>query len=153
VRDSIVERYGIEPMRHAGISLEEQARLHGDELWSRDPGVCCDIRKVQPLTHALKPLQAWITGIRRDQSPTRANAGIVQEDQKFGLVKVNPLARWTWDEVWEYIRENKVPYNVLHDKGYPSIGCAPCTQSVQGDSTDRSGRWSGSSKTECGLHE
>lgn len=153
VRDRIVERYGIEPLRYAGISLEEQVRLHGDELWSRQPNVCCDIRKVQPLTRALEPLQAWITGIRRDQSPTRANAGIVQWDQKFSLVKVNPLARWTWDEVWEYIRENKVPYNVLHDQGYPSIGCAPCTQPVQGDSTDRSGRWAGSGKTECGLHQ
>ena len=153
VRDRIIERYGVEPLRCAGISLEEQARLHGEELWTRDPGACCDIRKVQPLTHALEPLQAWITGIRRDQSPTRANAGIVQWDGKFNLVKVNPLARWTWDDVWAYIHENDVPYNVLHDQGYPSIGCAPCTQPVQGDSTDRSGRWAGSSKTECGLHQ
>ncbi len=153
VRDQIVERYSIKPLRYAGISLEEQARVHGEELWNREPNLCCDIRKVQPLTSALEPLRAWITGIRRDQSPTRANAGIVQEDQKFGLVKVNPLARWTWDDVWAYILENEVPYNVLHDQGYPSIGCAPCTARVEGDSTDRSGRWAGFGKTECGLHQ
>ncbi len=154
VRDRLVQRYGVNPRRYGpSLSLGEQARQYGPELWSRDPNLCCRIRKVEPLTMALKDLKAWITGIRRDQAPTRANAGIVEWDEKFGLVKINPLARWNAQEVWNYIKENDVPYNVLHDRGYPSIGCEPCTRPIKAGDDPRSGRWKGFDKTECGLHK
>lgn len=153
-RDKFVERYGIRPIRLAApLAVEEQARLYGDELWKRDANQCCNIRKVQPLTMALTPLRAWITGIRREQAPTRANAGFVEWDGKFGLVKVNPLAKWTNRDVWQYIADNDVPYNPLHDQGYPSIGCTHCTRRVAPGEDPRAGRWSGSDKIECGLHQ
>ena len=135
------------------ITLEEQANLHGDALWSREPDACCAIRKVEPLKRALGELNAWITGIRRDQAPTRANAGIVEWDAKFNLVKINPLAPWKWEDVWTYIRTHDVPYNVLHDQWYPSIGCVHCTRPVKPGEDPRAGRWSGHNKTECGLHK
>ncbi|MBI4302349.1 MAG: phosphoadenylyl-sulfate reductase [Chloroflexi bacterium] len=153
-RDRLIAKYGInfQPFK-AAITLEEQDAEHGSELYLRDPDLCCKIRKVEPLTRALSGLQAWITGIRRDQAPTRANAGIVEWDQKFNLVKVSPLAGWTSSQVWDYIGENQVPYNVLHDNGYPSIGCQPCTKVVKSGEDPRAGRWSGFQKTECGLHQ
>lgn len=152
-RDRLAERYPVELMRYQPLlTLEEQAEQHGDALWSRDPDACCGMRKVEPLTRALSGLKAWITGIRRAQAPTRANAGIVEWDRRFNLVKVNPLARWTWAEVWDYIRGNEVPYNPLHDQHYPSIGCTHCTRPVQPGEDSRAGRWSGKEKTECGLH-
>lgn len=154
VRDRLLERYQIEVVRYASpLSLEEQEGKYGAELWRRDPDLCCRLRKVEPLKEALTGLKAWITGIRREQAPTRANARVVEWDAKFGLVKVNPLARWKWSQVWDYIVKNKVPYNVLHDRGYPSIGCAPCTRPVQPGEDLRAGRWSGFAKTECGLHK
>ncbi|HKZ50965.1 MAG TPA: phosphoadenylyl-sulfate reductase [Dehalococcoidia bacterium] len=154
VRDRLIEKYNIQPVRYRPfLSVEDQAKVYGDELWTQNPDLCCGMRKVQPLTQALKPLKAWITGIRRDQAPTRANAGIVEWDGKFNLVKVNPLAPWTWDQVWSYISENQVPYCALHDQGYPSIGCAPCTRRVAAGEDPRAGRWSGFQKTECGLHQ
>lgn len=135
------------------ITLQEQAALHGDALWSANPDACCGIRKVEPLGRALAPLKSWITGIRREQSPTRVNARLVEWDAKFGLVKINPLAAWTEKDVWAYILTNGVPYNPLHDQGYPSLGCLPCTRQVKPGEDPRAGRWSGFQKTECGLHQ
>lgn len=134
------------------LTPEEQAAQYGDELWRRDPDACCSIRKVQPLTQVLSGLKAWITGIRREQSPTRANAQVVEWDRKCGLVKINPLVAWKDADVWKYILENNVPYNPLHDQGYPSIGCTHCTRAVRPGEDPRAGRWSGFQKTECGLH-
>ncbi len=154
VRDRLVEKYGIRPERYGAKStLEEMAAEHGPELWKSHPDKCCDIRKMVPLAEALSDLKCWITGIRRDQAPTRANAPVVSWDAKFGLVKVNPLVRWTSEDVWNYIKANGVPYNVLHDQNYPSIGCEPCTKPVAPGEDPRAGRWAGFQKTECGLHK
>lgn len=152
-RDRIAERYPVRLVRYSPlISVAEQAERHGEALWSRNPDLCCAIRKVEPLRRALAGLQAWITGIRREQAPTRASAGLVEWDARFGLVKINPLAGWRWDQVWHYIREHAVPYNPLHDQNYPSIGCTHCTRPVRPGEDLRAGRWSGFQKTECGLH-
>lgn len=155
LRDWAVEKYGLPNLRRVSpkLTLAEQANEHGDALWSRDPNACCNIRKVAPLTAVLSEYDGWITGIRRDQAPTRANAQVFEWDAKFNLVKVNPLATWTNDQVWDYIHENDVPYNPLHDHGYPSIGCIHCTRPVKEGEDPRSGRWSGFQKTECGLHK
>jgi phosphoadenosine phosphosulfate reductase len=154
VIEEVIEKYGVRPVAYKSmITPEQQAAQYGENLYWREPNQCCYLRKVEPLERALAGLRAWITGIRRDQAPTRANAGIVELDQKFGLVKLNPLARWTADDVWGYIREHHVPYNVLHDRGYPSIGCWPCTQTVKPGEDPRAGRWRGFEKTECGLHK
>lgn len=135
------------------MTLAEQEKSHGDKLWETDPNLCCQIRKVEPLTRVLSGYDAWITGIRRDQAPTRANAKKVEWDDKFKLVKFNPLADWTMDQVWAYIHANDVPYNPLHDRNYPSIGCSVCTRPVQSGQDPRAGRWAGFDKTECGLHK
>ncbi|MBI5286258.1 MAG: phosphoadenylyl-sulfate reductase, partial [Deltaproteobacteria bacterium] len=134
-------------------TLEGQARVHGDKLWATNPDLCCKIRKIEPLVEALKGLRCWITGIRREQAPTRANTQVVEWDNKFNLVKVSPLVRWTNKDVWDYIHRNDVPYNILHDKNYPSIGCEPCTKPVKPGEDPRAGRWAGQEKTECGLHK
>jgi phosphoadenylyl-sulfate reductase (thioredoxin) len=120
--------------------------------WQVDPDACCDLRKVQPLRAELARLGAWVTGIRRDQTPERANARVIDWDGRFGLEKVNPLAAWTGDEVWAHLRREGVPVNALHARGYPSIGCAPCTAPVALGEDPRAGRWRGSAKKECGLH-
>jgi phosphoadenosine phosphosulfate reductase len=147
------KRYGLRVERaRPALTPEEQARQFGEALWLRQPDRCCDLRKVQPLTAKLAELSAWATGIRRDQAPTRANARKIEWDARFGLVKLNPLADWTWERVWEYIRARGVPYNPLHDRGYPSIGCTYCTRPVKDGEDPRAGRWSGFAKTECGLH-
>ena len=147
------ERYGFTAERVLPrLTLEQQAEHYGDALWAREPDTCCGIRKVEPLTRYLAGVSAWITGIRRDQTPFRASAQVVEDDAKFSVVKVNPLVRWTSDQVWQYIREHDVPYNPLHDQGYPSIGCVPCTRSVKPGEDPRAGRWAGLDKTECGLH-
>jgi phosphoadenosine phosphosulfate reductase len=149
----IEERYGIEIERcRSALTPEEQARQHGEALWGREPDRCCGLRKVEPLTKKLGELDAWITGIRRDQAPTRANARKLEWDSKFGLVKLNPLADWTSDQVWDYIRAHGVAYNPLHDRNYPSIGCTHCTRPVLPGEDPRAGRWAGFQKTECGLH-
>ncbi|GIO15328.1 phosphoadenosine phosphosulfate reductase [Cohnella xylanilytica] len=153
-RDRMAAKYGLTFVQVKPKSTpEEQAAEHGDELWKRDPNACCNIRKVEPLTRILGQYEAWITGIRRDQAPTRANAKKVEYDTKFGLVKFNPLASWTSEDVWNYIRENDVIYNPLHDQNYPSIGCEHCTRPVMPGEDPRAGRWAGSEKTECGLHK
>lgn len=154
VRDRLARKYGLSFVEvRPTLSLEEQAAQYGEALWSRNPDLCCDLRKVKPWRDYLSGLRAWVTGIRRDQAPTRANAKKVEWDNRFGLVKVNPLVTWNWAQVVDYVRKNDVPYNALHDRGYPSIGCAPCTKPVKEGEDPRAGRWAGFQKTECGLHE
>lgn len=149
----IEEKYGISVERlRPRLTPESQGREFGDELWKRQPDLCCQMRKVEPLAQRLKTSSAWITGIRREQSPTRATARKLEWDAKFGLVKLNPIADWTEAQVWEHIRLHRVLYNSLHDRGYPSIGCTHCTRAVLPGEDPRAGRWSGSAKTECGLH-
>lgn len=151
--DRIRERMDIRLLRvRTNVSLEEQAREHGEKLWESRPDLCCHIRKVLPLQNFLMDKKAWFTGIRRDQSPTRKNTPVLQWDENLEVIKVSPLATWTEDEVWSYIRINELPYNELHDKGYPSIGCWPCTRAVKEGEDLRAGRWSDISKTECGIH-
>lgn len=136
------------------LTPEQQAQRYGPELYRRDPEACCRMRKVEPLRKyfAEARLQAWVTSLRREQSPLRADTPVVHRDPVFGLVKFNPLVRWTWRQVREFLRRNRVPYNVLHDHGYPSIGCWPCTRPVRPGEDFRAGRWSGTPRTECGLH-
>jgi phosphoadenylyl-sulfate reductase (thioredoxin) len=147
------ERYGVRIRRVSPQqSVDEQAATEGPALWTREPDRCCDLRKMQPLRGMLATYDAWVTAIRRDQTPERANAPVVGWDARFGLVKINPLVRWKFDEVKAYAREHNVPYNPLHDENYPSIGCMPCTSPVMPGEDPRSGRWRGTEKTECGLH-
>jgi len=153
-RDRLAERYGIQFIQvKPKLTPEEQAEAHGDELWKREPNACCNIRKVDPLINILGQYDAWITGVRRDQAPTRANTKKVEYDYKFGLMKFNPIASWTTEDVWNYIRNNNIIYNPLHDQNYPSIGCHYCTRQVMPGEDPRAGRWAGSEKTECGLHK
>lgn len=139
------------------LSVERQAEVHGAELWNREPDLCCTIRKVLPLRDRLGGSDCWITGLRRQQSDTRAGIGVVEvylADEASGreIVKLNPMANWTRDAVWEYIRRHGIPYNPLHDRGYRSIGCEPCTRPVGDGENDRAGRWTGFNKVECGIH-
>lgn len=153
-RDRLEQHYGTKFVQVLPkLTLDEQAEKFGDELWKSDANQCCNIRKVDPLTEILGNYDAWITGIRRDQAPTRANAKKVEYDVKFGLIKFNPLADWTSEDVWNYIRENNVIYNPLHDRNYPSIGCTHCTRQVAEGEDPRAGRWANIEKTECGLHK
>lgn len=156
-RDRIIERYQLKPAQvHQVKSLltpERQAEQHGPALWTSDPDQCCKLRKVEPLTRVLSGFDAWVTGIRREQAPTRAHAKPIEWDHIFQLVKVNPLVRWTWADVWSYISLYEVPYNEMHDRNYPSIGCIQCTKPVMPGDDPRSGRWEGRDKTECGLHK
>jgi phosphoadenosine phosphosulfate reductase len=146
-------RYGINFERRApSLSLETQAEIYGARLWERDPEECCRLRKVEPLREMLAGLRAWVTAIRREQTSARAGAGIVEYDTKFGLVKINPLADWSEQDVWTYITKQEVPYNPLHDQRYKSVGCLPCTTPVRIGEDPRAGRWRGTVKTECGLH-
>ncbi len=144
----VEERYGTRIEVFEGPSLGRQAAEHGANLWETAPDRCCGIRKVEPLGRALAGRDAWITGVRRDQSPTRANTPKLTWDAAHGLWKANPLADWDDAGVWEFIRSRELPYNALHDVGYASIGCTYCTMPGSG----REGRWSASDKTECGLH-
>jgi phosphoadenosine phosphosulfate reductase len=151
--DQVEQKYGIAIERvYPLISPEEQEQAHGPALWLRNPDQCCNMRKVEPLRRKLGELQAWVTSIRRDQTAARARAGKIEWDEQFGLVKINPIADWNSKRVWQYIHERDIPYNALHDRGYPSIGCTHCTRPVRPGEDSRAGRWSGSSKTECGLH-
>jgi len=147
------DKYGIEirAVRPAQ-TIPEQALVHGPALWDRASDRCCELRKVVPLRHELSKFDAWITAIRRDQTAQRANARVVERDVKFGLLKINPLVTWSHDAVWAHVYANDVPYNVLHDRNFPSIGCQPCTAAVAPGEDPRSGRWKGKAKQECGLH-
>nr|WP_096201144.1 phosphoadenylyl-sulfate reductase [Bacillus sp. FJAT-45350] len=135
------------------ITLEEQTEQYGAELWKTNPDQCCQVRKLQPLEKELSNYSAWISGLRREQSPTRQSTQFVNKDNRFQSIKICPLIHWTWEEVWMYIRLHQLPYNELHDKNYPSIGCEHCTLPVDEDGDSRSGRWAGKNKTECGLHQ
>jgi phosphoadenosine phosphosulfate reductase len=139
------------------LTVEEQADINGPELWKRDPDLCCTIRKVLPLRDKLTELDCWITGLRRQQGETRIGIGIIElytfdQDSGRDIVKLNPMANWTRDAVWNYLREHKIPYNPLHDQGYRSIGCAPCTRKTLNGDDERAGRWTGFGKVECGIH-
>jgi len=151
--EQIQDRYGvtIKAVRPEH-SVDEQAAIEGPALWEREPDRCCELRKMQPLRTTLSGYDAWITAIRRDQTPDRANAPVISWDGRFGLIKINPLVRWTSADVRAYVAEHQVPYNPLHDRNYPSIGCVPCTSPVMPGEDPRSGRWRGKEKTECGLH-
>ncbi len=152
--NEVEQRYGIEIERvKPALTVDEQAAKHGPSLWLESPDRCCQMRKIEPLRRKLSTLDAWVAAIRRDQTQDRAHAQKIEWDGKFGLVKVNPLCDWTSDMVWDYIRGNDLPYNALHDRGYPSIGCEPCTKPVRQGDDPRSGRWAGFGKTECGLHQ
>lgn len=151
-RTAFEERYGIRFHRYSSMTLDQQADLYGKELWNRDPDACCGIRKVEPMRSALTAVDCWVSGIRREDSPARAKAAKFGWDERFNLWKLNPIADWTQKQVWEYISEHDVPYNPLHDQGYPSIGCTHCTRKPDLDAGERAGRWAGSDKTECGLH-
>jgi phosphoadenosine phosphosulfate reductase len=153
LRERLQQRYGIavELVRPELTVAEYEAR-HGGPLYRTDPGQCCHERKVVPLRQALAGYDAWVSAIRRDQTADRALAEVVQADVKFGLVKVNPLLNWTRHDVWRFIAAHDVPYNPLHDRGFPSIGCWPCTRAVANGADERAGRWAGTDRKECGLH-
>jgi phosphoadenosine phosphosulfate reductase len=154
LRDRIAETFGIEvELVEPELSVPEYEALHGGPLYKTNPNQCCFDRKIKTLQRVSAGMHAWMSGIRRDQSPDRARSAIVGWDKKFGLVKISPLANWTKQDVWKRITDELIPYNPLHDQGFPSIGCWPCTRSVEAGETDeRAGRWSGTHKTECGLH-
>jgi phosphoadenosine phosphosulfate reductase len=134
------------------LSIEQQADIYGDRLWERNPDQCCHLRKTLPLKQALSGYSAWVTGLRRDQSRSRADTPIIKWDTRYNVVKLCPFANWTEEMIWTYIRVHDLPYNDLHDRGYPSIGCLHCTQAVSDSSDARSGRWANHQKTECGIH-
>ena len=153
LRDQVARRYGIEvELKRPVTTVEEYEALHGGPLYRTNPDQCCFDRKVTVLKNAVVGYHAWASAIRRDQSPDRANVPIVGWDPKFSLVKISPLANWTKQQVWKFITDHDVPYNPLHDQGYTSIGCWPCTRAILTGEDERAGRWSGFAKTECGLH-
>ena len=152
-RDAVEAVYDINVVNvTAENSVAKQDELYGKNLFASDPGSCCRMRKVEPLSKALKGYSAWVTGIRRVEAPTRANAPLISFDKAFGLVKINPIAAWSDEEMQAYIEANDILVNPLVDEGYPSIGCAPCTAKPALGADPRSGRWAGQAKTECGLH-
>lgn len=139
------------------LTVEQQTAAQGPELWKRDPDLCCTMRKVLPLQNKLAELDCWITGLRRQQSDTRSDIGIIESyafDEASGrdIVKLNPMARWSREEVWKHLHDHEIPYNPLHDQGYRSIGCWPCTVKSAGGENERAGRWTGFNKVECGIH-
>jgi phosphoadenosine phosphosulfate reductase len=153
LRERIKERYGIEvELIRPEMTVEEYEAEHGGPLYRIRPDQCCHDRKILPLRQAVVGYDAWISAIRRDQTQHRAKAGVVGWDAKFNLVKVNPLLNWTRTDVWRFVLDHDVPYNPLHDQGYPSIGCWPCTAPVGDGADERAGRWAGTGKKECGLH-
>jgi phosphoadenosine phosphosulfate reductase len=152
VRDQLADHFGIEFDRFHNLTLEEQAEQYGPKLWKTDPDACCGIRKVEPMRRALGSVDVWVSGIRREDNQNRAGAPKFARDKRFDLWKLNPLADWSEEQVWAYINEHGIPYNPLHDQGYPSIGCTHCTKPVAPGEDPRGGRWSGLSKSECGIN-
>jgi phosphoadenosine phosphosulfate reductase len=151
--EKVERRYGITVERvRPRLTPEGQEEVYGPALWSINPDQCCALRKVEPLKEKLAGLRAWITAIRRDQTSARAGARKVEWDQKFQLVKTNPIADWTTKDVWNYLHQHDVPYNPLHDQNFTSIGCTHCTRAIRPGEDPRAGRWAGFQKTECGLH-
>jgi len=152
-REEVTERYGMTlDVICPELTIAEQARQFGPQLYKRNPDLCCYMRKVEPLRRALAGYGAWITGIRRDQTEQRANTPVVGWEERFGVAKIAPLALWSMDQVRDYVEEHKVPVNPLLQRGYKSIGCEPCTKRVTDGEQSRAGRWAGSEKNECGLH-
>ncbi|HEU4363118.1 MAG TPA: phosphoadenylyl-sulfate reductase [Mycobacterium sp.] len=152
-RDAIQTVYDIELINVTPEqTVAQQDATHGRDLFASNPTLCCQLRKVEPLTRALRGYSAWVTGIRRAESWTRAKAPVISFDDQFKLVKVNPLAAWSDQDMDDYIAEHSILVNPLVDEGYPSIGCAPCTAKPAAGADKRSGRWAGTAKTECGLH-
>jgi phosphoadenosine phosphosulfate reductase len=151
-RDALVARYGLNLIQPEVITVAEQHKREGPNLWESNPDRCCHVRKVEPLIEALGPYGAWISGIRRDQSPSRAQTPKVEWSERYDVWKLHPLADWDEKRVWAYIQVNEIPYNPLHDTGYRSIGCIPCTRPTRPDEEERAGRWAGSDKLECGIH-
>ncbi|WP_107943411.1 phosphoadenylyl-sulfate reductase [Metasolibacillus fluoroglycofenilyticus] len=139
-------------LKKPALTLEHQAQQFGDKLWETNPNQCCNIRKLEPLNEVLSGAKAWISGLRREQSKTRKNVEFINKDNRFKSVKICPLIHWTWKDVWRYVSKHELTYNVLHDQGYPSIGCSHCTKPAFTLDDLRSGRWQGQGKTECGLH-
>jgi phosphoadenosine phosphosulfate reductase len=152
-RDAVEQVYDVRIVNAtAEHTVAEQDSLLGKDLFARDPNQCCALRKVAPLENTLRGYDAWVTGVRRVEAPTRANTPLISYDEKFGLVKINPIAAWSDDEMQAYIEANGVLVNPLVGEGYPSIGCAPCTAKPAPGADPRSGRWAGTGKIECGLH-
>jgi len=152
-RDAVAQVYGVNIVEaHPEYTVAEQDALLGKDLFASDPGQCCNLRKVVPLQQTLARYDAWVTGVRRVEAPTRASTPLVTWDERHGLVKVNPIAHWSDEQMDAYIAENAVLVNPLVDAGYPSIGCQPCTAKPAPGADPRSGRWAGQAKTECGLH-
>lgn len=157
LRDRLAERYPHLSFVNRGTTLtpEEQAEHFGPELWKTNPDKCCQLRKVDPMDEVLTGADVWVTGLRRGQSETRAALRVMEWDWKFQLIKFNPLVSWDRQQVWEYVQSHNVPYNELHERGYPTVGCTHCTRPVEGSQIGeytRAGRWTGTTKTECGLH-
>lgn len=153
LREEVKRRYGIEvELKRPATTVQQYEQINQGPVYTHDPNRCCADRKISVLKEAARGYLAWASAIRRDQSPDRAKAPIVGWDKKFGLVKVSPLANWSKQRVWGLITKEKIPYNPLHDQGYTSIGCWPCTRSILPGEDERAGRWSGFAKTECGLH-
>jgi phosphoadenosine phosphosulfate reductase len=147
------KRYGIAPIAvQPELSVAEQAERHGETLWLRAPDACCSMRKVESQRRFLRSYDAWISAIRRDQTPMRKDTPVVHFDTNFGITKINPLALWDERMVWTYVGAHNLDYNELHDANYPSIGCIPCTRAIDPGESPRSGRWPHAAKTECGLH-
>jgi phosphoadenosine phosphosulfate reductase len=141
--------------RGTQLTPGQQAARHGDQLWKTNPDLCCQLRKVDPMREALNDVDVWITALRRSQGPSRANLSVAEWNDKYHVLKFSPMAKWSRQEVRNHVKAHGVPYNELHDRGYPSIGCSHCTQAVTGLSVEdysREGRWAGSEMTECGLH-
>jgi phosphoadenosine phosphosulfate reductase len=153
LRERIQKKYGIHIRLVQAVETTAQMEARfGGPIFRTDPDRCCHLRKVVPLREAVQGFEAWITAIRRDQTPERAKAAIVGLEPKFDMAKINPLANWSKAQVWDYVREHGVPTNPLHEQGFPSIGCWPCTRAVAPGQDDRAGRWAGTEKRECGLH-
>ena len=150
--EKVQRRFDIQlDIRRPRLTPTVQKKIYHPELWHVNPDLCCHVRKVVPLKDVLYGLEAWLTGLRRDQAPTRAKLPLLSWDAKYELVKLNPLAHWTRGQVWQYILEHNLPYNPLHDQGFASIGCTHCTRPST-SMNERSGRWQGSQKIECGIH-
>jgi len=151
-RDQLVLewKFNLQTVR-AVMPRDEFVRQHGDDLYRKDPDLCCYINKVEPMERAMKGLRAWISGIRRDQSATRTDIQVLERTPD-GVLRIHPLATWTRKDVWQYVHDHHLPEHPLLSQGYLSIGCAPCTRHVQEGEDERAGRWAGQEKTECGLH-
>ncbi len=157
LRDHMMERYPRLKFINYGTSItpQQQEDLYGPELWKRNPDLCCKLRKVEPMYGAMRDVDLWITGLRRSQSQRRANLRVMEWDWRYHVLKFSPLADWSRQQIWEYVQTHGIPYNALHDQGYPTVGCTHCTAPVPGAKPgeySRAGRWQGIEKSECGLH-